>query len=158
MPASQDEQAFLDRIAATPADYAPHGVYADWLDENDRPEEADWHRAWSAEKAAAARKWFDKFAEENSGVWEDSKEYTGQEIIDIALNYQVTGHRHTQHNSQDLQDAMYDRETRKTFWHNLGLATGVYPGKPRDNPFDAEMDSPDEDDYYDYENPFSCSC
>lgn len=161
MPANTDEQAFLDRIAATPADYAPHGVYADWLDENDRPEEADWHRAWSTAKAAEARAWFDKFAEDNSGTRDDpdgyNRRYVGQEIIDIGVDYLRTGHAHTQY-GMSLQEAMYDKATRKAFWANLALVTGVCPLQKADTPFDGETESDEYDDYGIDEYPFSCTC
>ena len=42
-----DEQAFIAAMKANPEDEAPHKVYADWLDEHDRPEEADYHRRWT---------------------------------------------------------------------------------------------------------------
>jgi uncharacterized protein (TIGR02996 family) len=44
-----DEQSFLDAIAARPDDEAVHGAFADWLDENDRPEEAAFQRRWTPE-------------------------------------------------------------------------------------------------------------
>lgn len=45
---SPDEQAFLDAIAADPEDQAVRLVFADWLDEAGRPEDAARHREWAA--------------------------------------------------------------------------------------------------------------
>lgn len=42
---SGDEHAFLSAICATPADDTARLVYADWLDEHDRPERAEFIRA-----------------------------------------------------------------------------------------------------------------
>jgi uncharacterized protein (TIGR02996 family) len=50
---TQDERDFLAAIEAAPEDTAPHKVFADWLDEHDRPEEAVFHRRWTVEVAKA---------------------------------------------------------------------------------------------------------
>lgn len=55
-----DEEAFLAAIAAAPEDEAPHKIFADWLDEHDRPEDAAYHRRWTIE--VAAEEWLKKFA------------------------------------------------------------------------------------------------
>jgi uncharacterized protein (TIGR02996 family) len=41
-----DEQLFLEAIKSAPDDFAPRGIYADWLDEHDRPIEAGIYRQW----------------------------------------------------------------------------------------------------------------
>src|SRR5207248_10839401 len=63
---SHDERALRAAIEAAPDDEAPHKVFADWLDEHDRPEEADWHRLWTPKAGRAARAWFRTFAAAHS--------------------------------------------------------------------------------------------
>jgi uncharacterized protein (TIGR02996 family) len=59
---SMDDDAFKAKIAADPTDPAPRLVYADWLDEQSRHEEARVQRA-----ASKVRVFADRFARE-SGV------------------------------------------------------------------------------------------
>lgn len=54
---SSDEQAFLNLIEANPDDRAPRLVYADYLDEHDRPEEANRQRQWHD-----SREWLKDYA------------------------------------------------------------------------------------------------
>lgn len=56
-----EESAFKTAIAATPESEINRHVYADWLDEHDRPEEARFHRAFTAAAYAAARDWLTAF-------------------------------------------------------------------------------------------------
>jgi uncharacterized protein (TIGR02996 family) len=74
-----DEQAFLNKIAENPLDEGPRGAFADWLDEHDRPEEADRQRKW-----VKVYKWFQEFASDHcSGYHSDlhRREYTAEEMI-----------------------------------------------------------------------------
>lgn len=43
----EDEAAFFAAMDAAPEDEAPRKIYADWLDEHDRPEEALYYRRWN---------------------------------------------------------------------------------------------------------------
>lgn len=47
-PADQDEASFREQMRADPRDATVRGVYADWLDEHDRPEEARRLRLFAA--------------------------------------------------------------------------------------------------------------
>jgi len=57
-----DEAAFIAAIAAAPDDEAPHKVFADWLDEHDRPEDAAYHRRWTVE-VARSEQWLKDFCD-----------------------------------------------------------------------------------------------
>src|SRR4051812_44657635 len=41
---------FVDKLMTDPRDLVTRVIFADWLDENDEPELADYHRKWSLEK------------------------------------------------------------------------------------------------------------
>ena len=121
-----DETAFLRAIESAPDDEAPHKVYADWLDEHDRPEEADWHRAWTTAAAKAARRWFRDFASRHEKSYEDGgTTYTAAEIIEAGRDFLERGEYHTQF-GMSLQDYMSSDDDRARFWQNWALATGTY--------------------------------
>jgi uncharacterized protein (TIGR02996 family) len=124
---SRDETAFLAAIAAAPDDEGPHKVYADWLDEHDRPEEADWHRLWTSKAAMAARKWFQQFAAEHSEEMEEEfgKKYTARQMIQFGRDYLRNKTLHVQY-GMSLQEFMFDDDNRRTFWQNWALATGTF--------------------------------
>jgi uncharacterized protein (TIGR02996 family) len=58
-----EREAFLQAITADPRDLATRRAFADWLDEHDEPELADFHRKWTVEKYDEARKWLQEFAD-----------------------------------------------------------------------------------------------
>ena len=123
---SGDERALLAAIEAAPNDEAPHKVYADWLDEHDRPEEADWHRRWTAKGARAARAWFRKFAAEHSDEFGDGGSgYTAEDMIQYGRDYIRDGSYHVQY-GMSLMEFMEDDANRREFWRNWALATGTY--------------------------------
>lgn len=124
---SHDEKALLAAIAAAPTDEAPHKVFADWLDEHDRPEEADWHRLWTAKAAKAARAWFRKFAAEHSEevVEEGGPPYSAEDMIGFGRDYLRDGSYHVQY-GMSLQEYMSGDANRRRFWRNWALATGTY--------------------------------
>ena len=123
---SGDERALLAAIEAAPNDEAPHKVYADWLDEHDRPEEADWHRAWTPKEARAARTWFRKFAAEHSDEFGDGgPPYTADDMIQFGRDYLRDGSYHVQY-GMSLQEFMFVDGNRRTFWRNWALATGTF--------------------------------
>jgi uncharacterized protein (TIGR02996 family) len=124
---SHDEKALLAAVAAAPDDEAPHKVYADWLDEHDRPEEADWHRLWPPKAARAARTWFQSFAAEHSEEMEEEfgEKYTAEDMIGFGRDYLRDGSYHVQY-GMSLQEFMYDDANRQAFWRNWALATGTF--------------------------------
>ncbi|HKB01074.1 MAG TPA: TIGR02996 domain-containing protein [Gemmataceae bacterium] len=123
---TSDERAFLAAIEAAPADEAPHKVYADWLDEHDRPEEADWHRLWTPKAAHKARKWFEEFAAEHSDDYgEKVPAYTADDMIQFGRDYLRDGSTHMQY-GMSLQEYMFGDAKRRRFWRNWALATGTF--------------------------------
>jgi uncharacterized protein (TIGR02996 family) len=58
-----EREAFLQGITDDPRDLATRRAFADWLDEHDEPELADFHRKWTVEKYDEARKWLQEFAD-----------------------------------------------------------------------------------------------
>jgi len=123
---SGDERDFLAAIEVAPTDEAPHKVYADWLDEHDRPEEADWHRLWTAKAARAARKWFEGFAAQHSHeLDEGGPPYTADDMIQYGRDFLRDGTPHIQY-GMSLQEFMAYDASRREFWRNWGLATGTY--------------------------------
>jgi uncharacterized protein (TIGR02996 family) len=144
-----DEQAFHAAIAAAPADAAVHGAYADWLDEHDRPEEADWHRAWTTAKRAAALAWLAEFAADHyhddnypNGPWDDEtyeqgRPLTAAQVIEAGHEWlrtlepdswdgKLRGEYFTQMGAESLRNWMVRKDNRQKFWRNWALATGTY--------------------------------
>jgi uncharacterized protein (TIGR02996 family) len=70
-----EREAFLQAITDDPRDLATRRAFADWLDEHDEPELADFHRKWTVKKYDEARKWLKEFAEflnrEGGAIYED---------------------------------------------------------------------------------------
>jgi uncharacterized protein (TIGR02996 family) len=58
-----EREAFLQAITDEPRDLATRRAFADWLDEHDEPELADFHRKWTVQKYDEAWKWLQEFAE-----------------------------------------------------------------------------------------------
>ncbi len=58
-----EREAFLQAIIDDPRDLVTRRAFADWLDEHDEPEFADFHRKWTVEKYDEAWKWLQEFAE-----------------------------------------------------------------------------------------------
>jgi uncharacterized protein (TIGR02996 family) len=155
---NNDEQAFRKAMEANPNDEGLKKVFADWLDEHDRPEEATWYRAWTAQAAQESMKWFEEFASGHTtrrrrhfidyidGDYDEygHRAYTAQEIIEAAKDYVATmGDKWlTQYGRQSLQDSLCRQDKRIEFWTHLAMATGMYI------PIDGLKDH----------QPFSCSC
>ena len=124
---SKDEKAFLAAIQAAPDDEAPHKVYADWLDEHDRPEEADWHRLWTAKAAKAARKWFEQFAAKHSEEIEEEfgEKLSAKDMIEAGRDFLKDGTLYVQY-GMSLQEFMFEDKNRRAFWRNWALVTGTF--------------------------------
>lgn len=70
-----EKLAFLRSIEKDPRDYALRGVYADWLDENGEPEEAERQRNWE-KIVAESEKWLRSYAIKlNPYMFDDNDEY-----------------------------------------------------------------------------------
>lgn len=154
------EEAFLKVIRETPRDEVVRKVYADWLDEHDRPEEADFFRKWTLAEYDGAVGFLTNLAKEEGSWTDDSDVYRettfdeiiqwGRESLQTYREAVINGERwpawgavvFTQYGSSGLRDAMFD-EGGKNFWKAWCLVTGVYMTPAE---LGAEI------------NPFSCSC
>src|SRR5262245_12305237 len=87
-------EAFLQAIQDDPRDLATHRAFADWLDEHDEPELADFHRTWTVEKYDEAWKWLREFAEFLNN--EGATVYEGED-------------RNPNLSAEDLLEAMHDQ-------------------------------------------------
>jgi uncharacterized protein (TIGR02996 family) len=72
-----EREAFLHAITDDPRDLATRRAFADWLDEHDEPELADFHRSWTVEEYDEAWAWLVEFAEFLN--WEGSTIYEGDD-------------------------------------------------------------------------------
>ena len=116
-----DEDAFRKRIQADPEDDTLRGVFADWLDERDRHEEATAQRDWRKSVA-----WLRTFvAQDGIGDGEDD-EYSFDEFLDWIKEQVKDGG--TEISFGPAEGIMYDLEendrTRRDFWRHFGIATG----------------------------------
>ena len=119
MRSDPEERAFLEALEDNVYDEATRKVYADWLDEHDRPEEADFQRRWSAEKYDAAWEFMEAFASEC--------ETDAQELVDGARDFLDTGEWYCL--GVDSPDCVYSRQSMSRFWEHFHTLTGRrHPG------------------------------
>ena len=90
--------AFLKAITDDPRDLATRRAFADWLDEHDEPELADFHRKWTVQKYDEAWKWLQEFAEflNREGASEDEDEdrnpnLSADDLLEVMLERAQTG-------------------------------------------------------------------
>jgi len=100
-----EREAFLKAIKDDPRDLATRRAFADWLDEHDEPELADFHRQWTVEKYDEAEEWLEGFAEFLNN--EGATVYAGED-------------RNPHLTSDDLMEAMYE--------HLRGGGDGIFLG------------------------------
>ena len=130
---SQDNRKeFESMIEANRYDQTTRLIFADWLDENDFPEEAAEQRAWTPEKQRA-EDYFREFAE-RAGLGYGK-------AMGIVAEYVEDGTVWVEHDSEDARNAFYDCDI-KVFWEHYQTLTGS-----------AE---PGGDGWWG--TPFSCSC
>src|SRR5262245_35925831 len=105
-------EGFLQAITDDPRDLATRRAFADWLDEHDEPDLADFHRKWTVEKYDEAWKWLQEFAEflnrEGDAIYEGEDE---DEYEDFDRNPNLS--------ADDLLEAM--RERVRTGEGGIGL-------------------------------------
>jgi hypothetical protein len=93
-------------------------VFADWLDEHDRPEEANRQRAWCASK-----RWIVEFTKQFGEEYDYSErklmEMSYQRLMKAASDYLDSGDYLTQHGATDWQDVDCDE-----FWEHYKVVTG----------------------------------
>ncbi len=129
-----NESAFMKQLENTPLDHVLRCAYADWLEENDRPEEADRQRKW-----IAAYEIVKEFTREHSEGWEydedgnripGSLKYTPDNVIE-EVNYFASCAKGTSKwglcfSTDHAADSLEDANTRKQFWEAVYIMTGVH--------------------------------
>ncbi len=134
---SDGEEGFLLALALNEDDQITRGVYADWLDDHERYEDAARQRAWPEAKA-----WLVAFAEGHYDGYGEGGEFTYDKLVQALTEFAETGDSYVQHGSTSLQQATWgETEMLKEMWANWAIVTG----------------KPVPTQYVD-ESPFSCSC
>jgi uncharacterized protein (TIGR02996 family) len=118
------KKAFLAALEEDWRDEATHKAFADWLDENDEPEEADIHRQWTPQKQRAAERWLGRYASECEMSYAD--------LIEAAEGWLDRGDWVTL--PFDTPDVVYGNA--ETFWQHFQVVTGrVVPEEKRGDSF-----------------------
>lgn len=145
---------FRAAIDADPTDFTTSAVYADWLDEHDRPEEANFMRQRQSLYADAV-KWMTEFSETEMPVDENGDDYyplmvykklIELELIELGRHAMQAYVRDSQFNlnihcgaNERFRDKL--RVHRERFWECWSIITGIYvPQETAEN------------------SSFSCSC
>jgi uncharacterized protein (TIGR02996 family) len=147
-----EREAFESALRVDPYDRVTRLVFADYLEENDQPEEADWQRAWTPRRQKGEeylRGFADRInAGERSRGWPGDPpvpEVTFEEVVEAARAYvkdrdiSVLGGQ-----GYSAQTLLQDEDTARLFWE----AYQAYSGEA----FDI-----DDDDFGPTE-AFQCSC
>lgn len=112
-----ERTAFEKAIKDNVQDIANHRVFADWLDENDFPEEADFHRKWNVEDFKESEEYLNKIAA-------DTYTYDLMEQIEDCVSYGVT-----LISFRDDDDPDILRSEGKVFWGHVANVLGKYLGE-----------------------------
>lgn len=170
-----NEQAFYNAFQASPEDEAPRKIFADWLDEHGRHEEATYYRRWTYE-IELSKQWLEIFASKcgshctnynevvdsyfkpGESIVENWTKLTFDDIIRIAKNFIKTcdidsanewglgGEQFIQFGQEGARDHFY--ETPELFWKHFKTYTGlILPWEKEDFYPSTSM-----------VNPFTCSC
>ncbi len=140
-----EQTVFEQMIKENPRDFTTRKVYADWLDENDMPEEADKQRGWNDSKQDSWE-WLEDFADKGGVTWirdespYSTREITIQDLLDAGYGWVRDGQSWTQEGDEELQAMMYGND-KEDFWRHWSNVTGVQ--------IDDDIMS---------DNPFRCSC
>lgn len=128
-------EAFEKALGADPYDTVTRSVYADWLEEQGRDDEAAEQRRRAGKEWRDAREWLTDFAKEGGedGYGEKAMPITLDDLIEAGHN------GFTQVGSSDLQGMMRG-DTRGEFWKHWSAYTGASADGREDT------------------NPFSCTC
>jgi uncharacterized protein (TIGR02996 family) len=128
MKKEEMEQAFLNVIEKHPRDKDTRLVYGDWLEENDRIEEADFVRAWTEKKYYEAIEWIKKFKDDvnkEDGGGDYDSETTMEDIIQAGWNHVKHGSVCSLVGSGFWADEQIaDDEFRNAFWTHWSVITG----------------------------------
>lgn len=129
-PPTQDDLAFLAKIAENPMDQLARDIYSDYLEEEGQQEEADRQRQWTA-AYKNLEQWTDRYGDEGREYTPIIEFWYGELLNDGSICFSTT----------DYPD---DDETIEKFLTQIEIVMG------RKLPADK---MPKADDY-----PFRCSC
>lgn len=126
-----DREAFEAGIRDDPDNQLRRDIYADWLEENDFPEEAVRQR-----KFLAAKKWLTDFAAKYGGSCnnyftggydedgnhreEDWEPWTFETVVQAGVDYAETGDYLTQIGAESARNNVGPK-----FWQNWAIVTGM---------------------------------
>lgn len=133
-----NEAAFLAALEANEDDEPTRRIFADWLEEHGRYEEAQRQRQWTGAKA-----WLVRLLDENAGdfVEDDAEELDEEELYDQVYSptfhefcelakealEQSAGHEEECvipcYNNSGLAEALQDEAAQ--FWRNWSIVTGI---------------------------------
>lgn len=125
-----EREGFLKAIAENPRDFVARKVYADYLDENDQPEEADKQRNWNNEKQDSWEwlEWFASMLSRDPGGEEypeddRSRPVSIERVLDAA-KVALEGGDDGIHLGFDTPDEVYS--CRDEFWKHFEIVTGLH--------------------------------
>ena len=126
MNVEQERKEFLEEIQTNTRNTYVRAIFADWLDEHDEPELADFYRSWTLKKHEESEKWLqdyvDKIAAEGTEWDLDVKEnYTLEAVLERANKHLDTGEPTIFLN---FDTPVHIRSSRKKFWAHFQIVTG----------------------------------
>ncbi len=146
----EGRQGFLMTIKANPLDPDIRAIFADFLDEHDQPEEADFFRSWTVEKHQAALAFLTEYArviDEHEKMDWDSYEFdevrlgpaaryrpfTMDSLLEACTRYLDEAEEFGL--SMNYPDEV--RERREQMWESFCIVTARLPGSspPGRSPF-----------------------
>lgn len=142
MTTIEQKQAFLDSFQENLYDEVPHRVFADWLEDNDMPEEADFHRTWTTQKRGEAEAFFQTLA--------NKCEESVENLLRLSARYLETGKQL----SVDFDNVEADKWNRD-LWYYYEIMTNTLVPKKELCDFVLSRSS-NSDDYWDYEDHCAC--
>lgn len=131
-----ERQHFLKLLQENEDDVETRLIYADWLEEQGEPEEAERQRKWPAAKKwlvnlcdefnpkkADFEEWFDDAADFEAWDFEGEHNVIGfQRLLEIGLDAQTEMDLESFGNNEDLMWAVHERLDE--FWQNWSIVTG----------------------------------
>jgi uncharacterized protein (TIGR02996 family) len=120
------EQEFLLAISANPRDWYARKVYADWLNEQGRDDEAEYHRGWDDAKQDAVE-FMTCFAAEVVTEFYDNvtNPVAVEEVMQAARDYLKDGTSVClSGDGFRAEGAFSDDDVREEFWRHFGVLEG----------------------------------
>jgi uncharacterized protein (TIGR02996 family) len=116
--------AFLEEIKNDPENTSVRAIFADWLDEHDEPEQADFYRSWTLEAYKEGKEYLEDLAlritEEGKDYHEDGDyEFTYDKLLE-GLKKAFESYDSTYLNFQ-TPDFLY--EEREKMWEAFSVVT-----------------------------------